>query len=53
VPDVPPGILIPRNTWADPSAYDAQARRLARMFQENFAQYRSEVPAEVAGAGPA
>jgi phosphoenolpyruvate carboxykinase (ATP) len=53
VPDVPPDVLIPRNTWADRSAYDAQARKLARMFQENFAQYQEQVPAAVAGAGPA
>ncbi len=52
VPDVPPDVLIPRKTWPDPSAYDAQARKLARMFQENFAQYQEQVPAAVAGAGP-
>ena len=41
MPDVPPEILVPRRTWADPAAYDAQARKLARMFRENFEQYRS------------
>ena len=41
VPDVPPEILVPRRTWADPAAYDAQARKLAQMFRENFEQYRS------------
>ena len=52
VPDVPAEVLVPRRTWADPSAYDAQARELARMFRENFEQYRSQVPAEVAAARP-
>lgn len=52
VPEVPAGVLSPRGTWADPAAYDAQAKRLAAMFRENFEQYRKEVPASVAGAGP-
>jgi phosphoenolpyruvate carboxykinase (ATP) len=52
VPDVPSEVLSPRNTWVDPSAYDAQARKLAMMFQDNFEQYRAMVPASVAAAGP-
>jgi phosphoenolpyruvate carboxykinase (ATP) len=52
VPDVPQKVLSPRATWSDPAAYDAQARKLAAMFQENFEHYRAEVPASVAGAGP-
>ena len=52
VPDVPTEILIPRNTWSDPAAYDAQAQKLARMFRENFEQYRGEVSEGVAAAGP-
>jgi phosphoenolpyruvate carboxykinase (ATP) len=52
VPDVPQGVLSPRATWPDPTAYDAQARKLATMFRENFEQYRAEVPAEVAAAEP-
>jgi phosphoenolpyruvate carboxykinase (ATP) len=53
VPGVPSEVLTPRATWADPSAYDAQARRLATMFRENFEQYRSAVAEAVAKAGPA
>ncbi len=53
VPDVPANVLSPRGTWADPAAYDAQAKKLATMFRENFEQYRMQVPASVAGAGPA
>jgi phosphoenolpyruvate carboxykinase (ATP) len=52
VPDVPNSVLSPRGTWADAGAYDAQARKLAMMFRENFEQYRSQVPEEVAKAGP-
>jgi phosphoenolpyruvate carboxykinase (ATP) len=53
VPDVPPEILVPRRTWADPAAYDEQARKLAQMFRENFEQFRSGVSEAVAAAGPA
>jgi phosphoenolpyruvate carboxykinase (ATP) len=52
VPGVPADVLTPRATWADPAAYDAQARKLATMFRENFEQYRSQVPDTVAAAGP-
>jgi phosphoenolpyruvate carboxykinase (ATP) len=52
VPDVPASVLSPRTTWANPSAYDAQARKLATMFRENFEQYRAHVPEAVAKAGP-
>jgi len=52
VPDVPADVLAPRGTWADPAAYDAQARKLATMFRENFEHYRAQVPEAVAAAGP-
>jgi phosphoenolpyruvate carboxykinase (ATP) len=52
VPGVPDEVLNPRNTWADKSAYDAQARKLARLFEENFEQFREDTPAHVIGAGP-
>jgi phosphoenolpyruvate carboxykinase (ATP) len=52
VTGVPSGVLSPRSTWADPAAYDAQALKLARMFRENFEQYRTQVSAAVAAAGP-
>jgi phosphoenolpyruvate carboxykinase (ATP) len=52
VPGVPSEVLTPRATWADAAAYDAQARKLAAMFSENFERFADRVPAEVAAAGP-
>jgi phosphoenolpyruvate carboxykinase (ATP) len=52
-PDVPARVLRPRDTWSDPSAYDAQARKLAAMFKENFEKYSADVPEEVRTSGPA
>jgi phosphoenolpyruvate carboxykinase (ATP) len=49
---VPDDILSPRNTWRDKAAYDAQAHKLAAMFQKNFAQYADHVSPEVLAAGP-
>ncbi len=52
VPDVPASLLDPRSTWADPARYDAQAGKLAAMFNQNFARFIDQVTAEVRGAGP-
>ncbi len=51
-PDVPSEVLRPRNTWADPAAYDREAAALALMFAENFAAYADGVPDSVREAGP-
>jgi len=45
-------MLLPRATWSDPAAYDAQAARLARMFRENFEQFQDQVHHAVRDAGP-
>jgi len=52
VPDVPGEVLDPRGTWAEPARYDAQARKLAAMFRENFARFADQVSDDVRGAGP-
>jgi phosphoenolpyruvate carboxykinase (ATP) len=52
VPGVPSELLRPRETWADPAAYDAQQRKVARMFVDNFEQYKSGVAAEIVAAAP-
>ena len=52
VPGVDSNILNPRDTWADKSAYDAQARKLVAMFRDNFNKYEAHVGADVLQAGP-
>ena len=52
VPGVDAAILDPRTTWADPSAYDAQAAKLADMFTENFQIFEAHVDETVRAAGP-
>jgi phosphoenolpyruvate carboxykinase (ATP) len=52
VPDVPGHLLRPRDTWADGDAYDRQAARLARMFEDNFRRFADGVPPEIREAGP-
>jgi phosphoenolpyruvate carboxykinase (ATP) len=51
-PNVPATVLTPKNTWSNGDAYDQQARKLARMFVENFEQFEAEVSDEVKAAGP-
>lgn len=51
-PDVPSDILDPRETWEDVTAYDAQAKKLAHMFKENFEKKYPNMPEEIRKAGP-
>jgi phosphoenolpyruvate carboxykinase (ATP) len=51
-PGVPQHLLQPRNTWPDPTAYDAMAGNLAVWFCRNFEKYAAGVSGEILQAGP-
>ena len=40
-PNVPSAILDPKQAWADPAAYESSARKLAALFEENYAQFQA------------
>jgi phosphoenolpyruvate carboxykinase (ATP) len=46
-PNVPSEILVPRDIWSDKNAYETTAKKLARLFANNFATYEGGVSAEV------
>ena len=52
-PDVPSALMVPRQTWADGSAYDERAGQLAELFKANFAAFEDGASASVKRAGPA
>ncbi len=49
---VPDEVLVPKASWQDGEAYDAQAKKLAGMFAENFKKYADGVSEEIREAGP-
>ena len=51
-PHVPAELLIPSNTWSDKATFDHAARKLAKLFQDNFAKYADGVSEAVRQAGP-
>lgn len=51
-PGAPSEIMWPRDTWADRAAYDGAAKKLAKLFIDNFKQYESGASAEVRAASP-
>jgi phosphoenolpyruvate carboxykinase (ATP) len=52
VPGIDARLLDPRSTWADPQAYDRQARALVNMFIANFEQFAAHVDAGVMDSAP-
>jgi phosphoenolpyruvate carboxykinase (ATP) len=51
-PNVPAELLIPKNTWKDEAAYDAQALKLANLFGKNFEKYKEGSSEAIINAGP-
>ena len=51
-PNVPAGVLDPRNTWADKASYDQHAKNLAKMFNDNFKRFEEHASETVKKAGP-
>ncbi len=49
---IPEQILDARGLWNNNEAYDMQARRLAKLFIQNFEKFDDEMPASVQMAGP-
>ncbi len=52
LPGIEPHLLYPFKTWRDKSEFDATARKLVAMFQENFIRFESHVAADVKAAAP-
>ena len=51
-PGVPDNMLDPIKTWNDANAYQKQAQHLIRLFNENFCQFKDQVPQSVIDSGP-
>ncbi len=51
-PNVPSKVLVPKNTWADPTKFDETAKKLAFLFKENFGKYAEQASDAVKAAGP-
>jgi phosphoenolpyruvate carboxykinase (ATP) len=45
-------MLNPRDTWADKDAYDEMAKKLSRMFRDNFKKFEKHVADDVLSAAP-
>ncbi len=51
-PNVSSDILLPRTSWSDAAAYDKQAKKLGKLFSDNFEKYKAESSKEIIEAGP-
>jgi phosphoenolpyruvate carboxykinase (ATP) len=53
VPGVEPHILNPVKTWASKAEFDETARKLVKLFRDNFVTFEPHVDAKVKEAAPA
>jgi phosphoenolpyruvate carboxykinase (ATP) len=51
-PGVPDAMLQPERTWSDATAYCQAAKKLAALFQDNFAKYADHASDEIRSAAP-
>ena len=47
-----PHLLYPFKTWRDKADFDQTARKLVRMFRDNFVRFEGQVDADVKAAAP-
>ncbi len=52
VKGVPNEVLVPKNTWKEPSKFDETAKKLASLFKKNFEKYEDHASEAIRGAGP-
>ncbi|MDZ7805717.1 MAG: phosphoenolpyruvate carboxykinase [Gracilimonas sp.] len=52
VEGVPDSVLNPRDTWDNADAYDSKAKKLAKMFIDNFEQFADEASEALLAAAP-
>ncbi|KAI8359258.1 phosphoenolpyruvate carboxykinase [ATP] [Mortierella sp. GBAus27b] len=53
VPGIPDEVLNPAASWkTNSTGYDQTVRKLAQLFNENFAKYQDQATADVIAAGP-
>ena len=51
-PNVPDGVLSPRDTWEDKAAYDKKANELASKFVNNFKKFADNANDDIMAASP-
>jgi phosphoenolpyruvate carboxykinase (ATP) len=51
-PNVPRGLLNPRDVWENPADYDYKAVFLAKAFVNNFKKFEQEASEEILSAAP-